>query len=90
MEYESIEAEVKAENQRKHERDEAAANREHELKMANLSKDGIDGIHVAFGGVIIMFITIFAASAIGYNMGAHAGEIAAIEARAECKAADAP
>lgn len=90
MEYESIEQEVKAENLRKHEREEAAAKREHELKMAKARKMGYDGNAIAFAGFFIAFAVIFVTSVIAYNIGSHAGDIATIKASAACECSHAP
>jgi hypothetical protein len=41
MDHDKIEQEVKRENDRKHEREESAAKRDHELKMKRLGRSGV-------------------------------------------------
>lgn len=60
MEYESIEQEVKAENLRKHEREEAAAIRAHDLAMAKVNRKIL---HVP---VHVMVVSL--AAAVGFSI----------------------
>lgn len=84
MEYESIEEEVKAENLRKHEREEAAAIRAHDLAMAKVNRKILNvSVSTMVGSMAIAVgVSILFAGLIGSTQ---ATRSAGIEHRAELK-----
>ena len=80
MNYESIEQEVEAENLRKHEREEGAAKREHELKMAKVKAASVPtGACVAMVIMGIVFSSVLTSTAVHVR----ARTLAAVEFAAE-------